>query len=243
MLAKYHGEGSLHFHNQNPALTFLGDENSPLVQLELHEMMVEISKTGADKRWWDFRELFNTKEVRYRTMLVCTIAVFGQGFGNGAVSYYYPQMLAGAGITDNHRQLLLQGMQSVLSLAGSWIGAAYIDKWGRRPTLIISTSIIVVLFSIVTALNATNLATVDGVLVAKSMAQANAQIAMLFIFSFVAAVGWTPMQGLYAVEVLRYESRSKGMAVYTLWTNIAGFYNNFVTGIAFTGAGWKYYFS
>lgn len=24
--------------------------------------------------------------------------------------------------------------------------------------------------------------------------------------------------------------------------NIAGFYNTFVTGIAFTGAGWKYYF-
>jgi hypothetical protein len=26
------------------------------------------------------------------------------------------------------------------------------------------------------------------------------------------------------------------------WVNIAGFYNTFVTGIAFTGAGWKYYF-
>lgn len=26
------------------------------------------------------------------------------------------------------------------------------------------------------------------------------------------------------------------------WVNIASFYNTFVTGIAFTGAGWKYYF-
>lgn len=50
------------------------------------------------------------------------------------------------------------------------------------------------------------------------------------------------MQGLYAVEVLRYESRAKGMAVYTLVGNVAGFYNTFVTGIAFSGAGWRYYY-
>ncbi|KAG9243159.1 hypothetical protein BJ878DRAFT_481358 [Calycina marina] len=215
VMAKYHGEG---------------DQNSPLVQLEFHEMLQEISKTGADKRWWDFRELFNTREVCYRTMLVVSIAIFGQGFGNGAVSYYCPQMLAGA------------GMQSLISLAGSWIGAAYVDKWGRRPVLLVSTSIIVLLFAIVTALNATNLQTLDGTLTAKSTVQANAQIAMVFLFSFVAAVGWTPMQGLYAVEALRYESRSKGMAVYTLWTKITGFYNTFVTSIAFTGVEWKYYF-
>ena len=32
------------------------------------------------------------------------------------------------------------------------------------------------------------------------------------------------------------------MGFYNFWVNIAGFYNTFVTGIAFTGAGWKYYF-
>lgn len=67
-MAKYHGEG---------------DRRSPLVQLELREMMDEISKTGADKRWWDFRELFDSREVRYRTMLTCAIALFGQWTGNG----------------------------------------------------------------------------------------------------------------------------------------------------------------
>lgn len=55
VMAKYHGEG-------NP--------ESPIVQLELKEMMDEISKTGSDKRWWDYRELFNSPEVRYRTFLV-----------------------------------------------------------------------------------------------------------------------------------------------------------------------------
>ena len=30
--------------------------------------------------------------------------------------------------------------------------------------------------------------------------------------------------------------------MYNLFVNIAGFYNTFVTEIAFTGAGWSYYF-
>ncbi|KAA8573440.1 hypothetical protein MFRU_038g00300 [Monilinia fructicola] len=229
IMAKYHGEG---------------DRNSPLVQLELREMMEDISKTGADKRWWDFRELFDSSEVRYRTMLTCAIALFGQWTGNGPVSYYYPQMLAGAGIEDNHTQLLLQGMQSVLSFAGALIGAAYTDHWGRRPQLLLSTLTISLLFLIVLILNALNTTTSPSthLTVAKSSAASNAEIAMIFLFSFVFAVGWTPLQGLYAVEVLRYESRAKGMALYTLVGNVAGFYNTFVTGIAFSKAGWRYYY-
>ncbi|KAI9729154.1 MAG: hypothetical protein M1834_007061 [Cirrosporium novae-zelandiae] len=228
VMAKYHGEGSA---------------DSPIVQLEYREMQEEISMTGSDKRWYDYSELFKSRQARYRTMLVLAISVFGQWSGNGPVSYYYTQMLSGAGITDNHIQLLLQGIQSVISFIGALIGAAYTDKWGRRPQLLIATSIIVVLFAVVTALNATNLTTAsDGTIAAKSSTQANAEIAMIFIFSFVFAAAWTPLQGLYAVEVLPYESRSKGMAFYTFWGNIASFYNTFVTGIAFSGAGWKYYF-
>jgi hypothetical protein len=61
VMAKYHGEG---------------DRNSPIVQLEYREMMEEISITGSDKRWWDYRELFNSSEVRYRTMLVIAMGVY-----------------------------------------------------------------------------------------------------------------------------------------------------------------------
>jgi hypothetical protein len=55
VLAEYHGEG---------------DRNSPLVQLEYREMLEDISNVGADKRWWDYRELFDSRETRYRSMLV-----------------------------------------------------------------------------------------------------------------------------------------------------------------------------
>ncbi|RJE21562.1 MFS monosaccharide transporter [Aspergillus sclerotialis] len=99
------------------------------------------------------------------------------------------------------------------------------------------------MFSIVAALNATNVVKgPDGEDIAKNPITARAQIAMLFIFGFAYSAGWTPNQAMYPVECLRYESRAKGMGMYNFFVNIAGFYNTFVTEIAFTGAGWKYYF-
>jgi len=108
-----------------------------------------------------------------------------------------------------------------------------------EPVTEISASI----FCIVCAINATNIITApDGTMTAKSSAAAKAEIAFIFIFGFVFSAGFTPLQALYPVEVLRYESRAKGMGFYNFWVNIASFYNTFVTGIAFSGGGWKYYF-
>lgn len=113
---------------------------------------------------------------------------------------------------------------------------------------------------IILVLNATNVyMTPDGDYAAKSSSAAVAEIAMIFIFGFVVSAGWTPNQAMYPVECLRYEARAKGMGMYNVsssfssletkitnlgkfFVNVAGFYNTFVTGIAFTNAGWKYYF-
>ncbi|KAF2427264.1 general substrate transporter [Tothia fuscella] len=232
VMAKYHGEG---------------DRNSPIVQLEYAEMMEDISTTGSDKRWWDYRELFNSPEVRYRSMLVIAMAFFGQWSGNGPVSYYYPQMLQGAGVTSKNTQLTYNGGQQVISFGGAVLGAVFTDKWGRRPQLLVSIGIVIVFFAIIAALNATNLMpnpdkTSPDKILAKNPSQARAIIAIIFLFGFVFSMGWTPLQGLYPVECLRYESRAKGMGMYNFFVNVAGFYNTFVTEIAFSSVGWKYYF-
>jgi len=152
-------------------------------------------------------------------------------------------MLQGAGVTSEHKRLLFNGCQNVVSFAGAVLGAIFTDKWGRRPQLLVTTAMVVAIFCIVTAINATNVYTDStGTIMSKSSSAAKAEIAFIFIFGFVFSCGYTPLQALYPVEVLRYESRAKGMGFYNFWVNIAGFYNTFVTGIAFTGAGWKYYF-
>lgn len=150
------------------------------------------------------------------------IAFFGQWSGNGPVSYYYPQMLQGAGISSNNTQLLLQGLQNVVQFSGAIFGALMTDRIGRRPQLLCSTIIMVFLFAIITGLNATNVTDgPDGSVVAKSGMTARAQIAMIFIFGFVYSAGWTPNQAMYPVECLRYESRAKGMGMSNVCPSIS----------------------
>lgn len=76
MLVKYHGDG---------------DPDALVANLELQEMQEVIELDGSDKRWWDFRELFNTREARYRTFLVTCIAWFGE-LDLPPTSYYFPLM-------------------------------------------------------------------------------------------------------------------------------------------------------
>ncbi|KAF2663865.1 putative MFS lactose permease [Microthyrium microscopicum] len=230
IMAKYHGEG---------------DRDSPIVQLEYREMKEDISITGSDKRWWDYSGLFKTRDARYRSMLVIAMAFFGQWSGNGPVSYYYPQMMAGIGINDKPTQLLYNGAQNIVSFGGAVTGAIFTDNWGRRKQMMFSLMIIIIFFSLITGLNATNLMpdpANSGKFVAKNPNQAKAIIAIVFLFGFVYGAGFTPLQGLYPVECLQFEARAKGMGMYNFFVNIASFYNTFVTEIAFTGAGWKYYF-
>lgn len=63
VLAKYHGEGSVHH---------------PIVEMQLKEMAAQISQNSSDKRWWDYRELWNTHSARRRLICVAGMASFGQ---------------------------------------------------------------------------------------------------------------------------------------------------------------------
>ena len=61
------------------------DINSPLIQLEMHQIESHISLSGADQRWWDLRSLFRTRNYRYRFGMTVIIACWGQVDGQGLV--------------------------------------------------------------------------------------------------------------------------------------------------------------
>lgn len=82
VLIKYHGDG---------------DPNALIANLELQEMLEVIELDGSDKRWWDFRSLFNTRAARYRTFLVTCISWFGE-LDLPPTSYYFPLMGKSSGI-------------------------------------------------------------------------------------------------------------------------------------------------
>jgi predicted MFS family arabinose efflux permease len=142
------------------------------------------------------------------------------------MAYYYPQMLAGAGVSSVDTELLLVGILGIAGLTGALAGAFLTDRIRRRTQLITGSVMNAILITIATVLNATNILTTADGFVAKSEATARAQIALFCLFIFVFGACWTPNQALYPVECLRFETRAKGISLYIVCLTLAFLYTN-----------------
>ena len=165
ILIKYHGDG---------------DPDSPVVALELQEMLEVIRLDGSDKRWWDFRELFNSRSARYRTFLVTCIAWFGQ-LDLPPTSYYFPLMAKTAGITSVQTQLLLNALQTPIMMVAALCGLRFIGKFGRRKLLMFSSAGMSASVAVITACTANQ---------AGKPAVGATGVAFLYVFLVVFAFAW-----------------------------------------------------
>ncbi|KAF8473398.1 general substrate transporter [Kalaharituber pfeilii] len=224
-----------------------GNRRSPIVVLTLREMIDRILIEGSDKRWWDYSELVISRAARYRLLCVGCLAVFGQWSGNGAVTYFMPVLLEHVGIHNPTTQLLYNAVLHILQFTVSTCGALCIDRLGRRPTLMVGTSLFVVWWLIITVLmsfipldHRNGLDQMDHK--ATSIIQGSrAAIAMIYLFALTYSFSYTPLQALYPVECLSYETRAKGMGIYNLIVNIAALYNTYGIPTVVEKIGWKMY--
>jgi len=216
ILAKYHGEG---------------DPNHPIVRIEMEEMEVAIETAGSDKRWYDYRQLFNTRAARHRMFLVLCIGFFGQ-LNLPPTSYYMPLMAKNAGVVSTKQQLLLNALQSPIMTVSTLMGVRFIDKAGRRKMLIGSSSICTFCVLMVIICSA---------LQNKNSHLGLTGISFVYIFLFAFAFVWTPCQALYPSEVLAYNARAKGLAMSGLWLNIVSFVNTYAAPVGITNSHWKFY--
>ncbi|KAJ7682444.1 general substrate transporter [Mycena polygramma] len=219
ILAKYHGAD---------------DPNSPLVQLEWREFEESIKLDASDKRWWDYSELFHTRNARYRTFLMILMAFFGQWSGNG-LGYFLTILFANAGVDTQDKRLTLNFVNTVVSAVGALIGTALTDKVGRRKMWFWGTLGSAATLTIVTG------CTAKWGAAGSNPNGANAAIAFIFLFGFVYSLAYTPLQALYPAEVLDFNTRAKGMALYALCVSCASFVNTYAGPIALQRIAWKYY--
>ncbi|KDQ50464.1 hypothetical protein JAAARDRAFT_141972 [Jaapia argillacea MUCL 33604] len=216
ILAKYHGEG---------------DPNHEIVQLEMEEMRGMIKTSGSDKRWYDYRDLVNSRGARHRTFLALCIGFFGQ-IDLPPTSYYMPLMAEKAGVTSEKQRLLMNALQSPIMTIATLLGVRFIDKAGRRPMLMGSSTIcsICVLIIVICSAKQNQVAGLGLT-----------GISFVYVFLFAFAFVWTPMQALYPSEVFAYNSRAKGIAMLGLWLNIVSFINTYAAPVGITNSGWKFY--
>ncbi|TPX09351.1 uncharacterized protein E0L32_009395 [Thyridium curvatum] len=220
-LTKYHG-------NDNP--------DSLYVQLQLREFEEELELDGADKRWWDYRALFNSRPAAYRAIL-CAVAVsvFSQWSGQAGVTYFLPAMLSTTGIKDATTVLNINLGITITSGVAACTGASCMDRFGRRKMLISCCAVLTLLW-------AGMLGGTGAYYTSKNTSAAQASIAFVFFIGIVFSAAYTPLQALYPAEVLSFEQRAKGMALQNMAGNAAGLVNQFALPVALGKIAWKTYF-
>ncbi|CAE6416392.1 unnamed protein product [Rhizoctonia solani] len=217
ILIKYHGNG---------------DQNSPLVEFEMREIKAMCELDGSDQVWWDLRPLFRTAADRYRSYMCLGMATFGQLSGNGLITYFFVVLLQNAGITSSNAQLVLNFVMSIVSFGGACTGVSLLDKVGRRPLMMFSTTVGAICLAVVSACTAKY---------EESKAIAQTGVAFIYLFNVLFSLGFTPLQPLYPAECLTFQTRAKGMAMTTLVLNLASLFNTYAIPIALEKIGWKTY--
>lgn len=219
ILANLHGEGS---------------KDHIFVRLQMAEMSNRISQAGSDKRWWDYRDLFNTHAARRRMICVVGMAWFGQYSGNALVSYYFPVIVEQTGITSPHTQLLLNALNPVVSWFAAILGAVLLDRVGRRPFLLGGISGMAACLAVVTG--CTKLSVDHG-----NGPAGIAGIFFIYLFSVVFSFCIVPLIPFYISETLATETRAKGTAVGQLVGSAASILGQYTTAVAIGKIGYYYY--
>jgi MFS family permease len=154
--------------------------------------------------------------------------------GVGIVSWFLTPVLRSVGITQPVRQLSLQLGLSIWNLLVSYTVALHVDQVGRRPLFLSSQVGMVIMFAIVCALSA-------AFQMGKGSNYGVAAVPFLYLYYGVYNLAWVPLPYAYASEVLPYNLRAKGMALFILAQNFGNAFNQFANPVALAAITWRYY--
>lgn len=154
--------------------------------------------------------------------------------GTNIITFYFGDMLAGAGIKSPTTQLQINVILTAWSLVVAVISSWYTDWLGRR--WLCSLSLIlqlacVFIFGGLTKLygDSANNSGIYGT------------IALMFLYNAAYNWGITPLTVLYPPEVLPFEIRGIGMGIYTFTTKCFGLLVTMAVPFGLQAIGWKVY--
>jgi sugar porter (SP) family MFS transporter len=199
-----------------------GDANNATVQFqyrEIKETMAADRTLNKSSRYIDF---FLTKGNRWRLAIIISLGIISQYSGNALFSNYINIIYEGAGITGQNQKLGLSTGRTILDLAVSITAALHVDKVGRRPLFLTAISGMVlsfVLWTITGAIYENSEVTVPVTDVNPTgtrftnTSSGYAQIAFVWMFGIFYDIGFSGLLVSYALEVLPFHLRAKGMMI------------------------------
>lgn len=210
-----------------------GDENDPWVRAEFDQIQETIS-FEHDNEAKSYMELFRNPSCFRRIFIACALQASIQMTGVSAIQYYSVIIYNQAGINDSDA-LKYQAINSIIALVGQALCIAFIDRLGRRWTLIGGN-----LFNMLTFIIATIMLVVypPG---SGSAAQGWGFIIVTWAYNFSFSAACGPLSWIIPAEIFDTRTRAKGVSIATMTSFAFNTMIGQVTGIAMASVGWKYY--
>lgn len=211
-----------------------GDETDAWVMAEFEQIQEAIS-FERENTAQSYLELFKDKSCFRRLFLACAIQASVQMTGVSAIQYYSVKIYSQIGINGSDA-LKYQAISSVLALCGQALCIAFIDRLGRRWTLIGGNLGNCVTFIIATIMLAVYPPGTSG-----NAAAAWGFIVVTWAYNFCFSSTCGPLSWIIPAEIFDTKTRSKGVSIATM-TSFA--FNTMIgqtTGPGMANIGWRFY--
>ncbi|KAG0326877.1 hypothetical protein BGZ99_008884 [Dissophora globulifera] len=197
-----------------------GDKNDPAVLAEFRDIQEAITfdRTQAAR---SYLELFKHPYSR-RVFLGMTLQSWSQLTGMNVCMYYIVFVFRGAGITGQDANLQASSIQYVLNVLMTIPAILFIDRWGRRPVLLLGSTAMAFWLFLIGGLmgrygEATTLegdsTTSWAIRDQPTVSHAVIACSYLFVCSF--AISWGPVSWTYPAEIYPLRIRAKAVSLST----------------------------
>lgn len=180
------------------------------VQAKLHPTLANsksmVSKIKLELAGW--LDCFGAGCWR-RTLVGVGLMFFQQFIGINALIYYSPTLFGTMGL-DLDMQLIMSGILNILQLAGVFTSVWTIDRFGRKPMLLIGSVVALICLVIITILVATY--SDDW---ASHRVQGWTSVGLLLFYMLGFGASWTSIPWAVPAEVFPSSLRAKGVSIST----------------------------
>jgi sugar porter (SP) family MFS transporter len=210
ILAKYHANGNA---------------DHPTVQFEYREIHDTIKLEQAANNSTKYMDFFKTKGNRYRLIMLIALGLFSQWSGNAVISNYSSRLYGNIGMGDQAIIGLNAGSTSMSTIVS--IGfALLVDRVNRRFMFLLATGgMFLCLASWTLACGLYEQHEAKGA--------DTGMIFVIWLFQFFYSTAWSGLLVGYAVELLPYSLRAKGLMILNYAIQIALLLNTYLNPLAF----------
>ncbi|KAJ1727119.1 hypothetical protein LPJ61_004751 [Coemansia biformis] len=212
-----------------------GRVGSPEVAEELRMIHGAIARDreGAGSSYWELLKSPN----RRRTFLGCGMQFMQQFTGINTLMLYAPIVFRGIGLNSVQSIALCQAINGLVNVLLTVPAILWIDRWGRRPTLLVGTVCIIVFYlALALLLRSYNAAAATDTGV-RGLGIGCIVMVYMVVASF--AFSWGPCVWLVASEIFPTHLRATASSVTTATNWISNFVVTLTSPVLLQAIGWR----